>query len=284
MFAKPSSLLKLLLLISCFTLNASVLAQSSSSDDSGWQIGVAIGAGTRTNPVMDNENTPLYLIPQVNYQGERFFIQNLDIGYTFFQNDTHQLSLLLTPSYDQVFFNKSGFNSFIDTAGFANSTKVGPTVELVSHTIDKRRLHTRHMAALAGLEYNQSVYGLDLQVQLLKEVTDYYDGSEARFALSKSINLGKNDVKLTVGANWQDASTLNYFYGFDESETLGNLPYSPGSGVTGLLRFDWSYQIDQHWSLRFFTSYRHLSCAISNSPLVTDDNVVTAFAGGVYHF
>jgi outer membrane protein len=282
-FAKPSSL-KLLFLISGVILTSSVHAESSAADESGWQVSVALGAGVRTNPVMDNDNTPLIVIPQVNYQGERFFIQNLDFGYTFFQNDTQQLSLLLTSSYDQVFFNESGLNSFVDTAGFANATKAVPTVELVSSSIDKRRLHQRYMAGLAGFEYSQSIYGLDFQVQLLKEFTNYYDGTEARFALSKSIHMGKNDVKLTVGANWQNATTLNYFYGFGENEALGNLPYSPNSGVTSLLRFDWSYQIDQHWSLRFFTSYRHLSYQISDSPLVTDDNVITAFAGGVYHF
>lgn len=267
------------------SFNSRVLAQSiSDNQESKWQLSLALGVGVRTNPVMDNDDIPLILIPQVSYQGERFFIQNLDAGYTFFQNDEQQISLLLTPSYDQIFFNERDINNFVDRSLFASATKNDATVDQVNRTIDKRQLHNRRMAALMGLEVSQSLYGLDFQVQILKEVTGYYEGSEARIALSKSINVGKNDVKLTLGANWQNTASLDYFYGLHAQEALGNVPYSPSSGLTGLLRFDWSYQIDEHWGLRFFTSYRHLSHAISDSPLVTENNVITAFAGGVYHF
>lgn len=282
--AKSRFHLTLLLAIFLCVLNSGAMAQSAATEQDQWQVSLALGLGVRTNPVMDNDNIPLIVIPQVSYQGEHLFIQNLDIGYTFFQNDDQQFNLLLTPSYDQVFFNEHDINNFIDESSFASATKNGPTVDQVNRAIDKRKLHPRRMAALAGLEYSQSVYGLDFQVQLLKEITGYYEGKEARVALSKNINVGKHDVKLTLGANWQDAATLNYFYGLSALEAFGNTPYSPGSGATGLLRFDWSYQLDEHWGLRFFTSYRHLSHAISESPLVTENNVITAFAGGVYHF
>lgn len=271
------------LLIACFSLlNSGVQAADS---DSQWQFSLGLGAGIRTNPVMDNDDIPLVVIPQVSYQGERFFIQNLDFGYTLFQNETRQFNLLLTPSYDQVFFNKWDLNNFIERSGLAlDSSKDNPTVEPINRVIDKRLLHTRRMAGLAGVEYSHSINGLDLQLQFLTEATGYYNGSEARAAVSKTINLGKHDVKLTLGTNWQDAKTLNYFYGLPSSEALNHTPYNAVAGFTSLLRFDWSYQLDEHWSLRFFTSYRHLSPAISDSPLVTTNNVITAFAGGVYHF
>ena len=261
------------------------LAAQAAGSDSQWQFSVGLGAGIRTNPVMDNDDIPLVVIPQLSYQGERFFIQNLDFGYTLFQNEKQQFNLLVTPSYDQVFFNKWDINNFIERSGLAlDSSKDNPTVEPTNRVIDKRLLHKRHMAGLAGVEYSHSLYGLDIQLQLLTEATGYYNGSEARVAVSKTINLGKHDVKLTLGTNWQDAKTINYYYGLPASEALHHAPYNTADGFTGLLRFDWSYQLDEHWSLRFFTSYRHFSSAISDSPLVTTNNVITAFAGGVYHF
>jgi outer membrane protein len=285
LIVKSRSLFKYLAFICLIMLNPGVMAQSPSvSEKSNWQLSLALGVGTRTNPVMDNDNIPLIVIPHISYQGEHFFIQNLDFGYSFFQDETQQLSVLLTPSYDQIFFNDEGINNFIDTSGFASAVKNGPTVEFISKDIDKRQLHKRYMAGLAGLEYSRVLNGFDVQLQILRELTDYYDGNEVRIAFSKGISLGKNDVKLTVGANWQDAATLNYFYGLSETEASGGLYYSAKSGVTRLLRFDWSYEIDEHWSLRFFTSYRHLSHSVSSSPLVTSNNVITAFAGGVYHF
>ena len=261
------------------------LRAQAADSDSQWQFSLGLGAGIRTNPVMDNDDIPLVVIPYASYQGERFFIQNLDFGYTLFENETQQFNLLITPSYDQVFFNKWDINNFIERSGLAlGSSNDNPTVEHTNRVIDKRLLHKRRMAGLSGVEYSHSLYGLDVQLQLLAEASGYYHGNEARVAVSKAINLGKHDVKLTLGTNWQDAKTLNYFYGLPTQEALNHAPYDADAGFTSLLRFDWSYQLDDHWSLRFFTSYRHLSASISDSPLVTTNNVITAFAGGVYHF
>lgn len=274
-------------------LNLGVIAKSWAADDeSGWQFSIGLGLGVRTNPVMDNDDIPLIILPQFSYQGERFFIQNLDLGYSLFQNYKQQFNLLLTPSYDQIFFNEWDISNFVDRSSFATvaggnnigGAKDNPTLEETNRAIDKSRLHDRRMAALAGLEYSHTIYDLDFQLQVLQEATGYYDGNEVRFAISKSINAGKHDVKLTLGANWQNAATVNYFYGLPEQESTGNFSYQADAGLTTLLRFDWNYQLDEHWSLRVFTSYKHLSHSISDSPLVTTNNVITAFAGGVYHF
>ncbi len=280
--AKSRFCLTSLLVIYLSFLN---LAAQAADSDSGWEFSLGLGAGIRTNPVMDNDDIPLVVIPQLSYQGERFFIQNLDFGYTLFQNENQQFNLLLTPSYDQVFFNKWHINNFVERSGLAlDASKDNLTVESANRVIDKRLLHKRYMAGLAGVESSHSLDGLDIQLQLLTEATGYYNGTEARVAVSKTINLGRHDVKLTLGANWQDAKTMNYYYGLSSQEALSHAPYYAADGLTRLLRFDWSYQLDEHWSLRFFTSYRHLSSSISDSPLVTTSNVITAFAGGVYHF
>ena len=288
MIIKPSVFHRILAVTSLLILNLYSTSKCWAADDeSRWQLSVALGIGVRTNPVMDNDDIPLVILPQFSYQGERLFIQNLDLGYTLFQNDQQSFNLLLTPSYDQIYFNEWDISNFVDHSSLVNMSvgaKDSPSLEVNNRTIDKSRLHDRHMAALTGVEYNHNTYGLDIQLQALHEATGYYDGNELRLALSKNLSLGKHDVKLTLGANWQDAATINYFYGLPEKDSPGNFSYRPNAGLTGLLRFDWSYELDEHWSLRFFTSYRHLSHSISDSPLVTQNNVITAFAGGVYHF
>lgn len=282
----PFPLFSLLLSVALLCCGAKAIAESQTTDDaSGWHLAVGIGAGVRTNPVMDNNDTPLILIPQINYQGEHFFIQNLDFGYTLYDADNQQINALLTPSYDQVFFNSWDANNFVADTQTTLMTRTDiATVDKIDHSIDKRKLHERRMAALAGFEYNLAYRGVDVQLQALHEITDYYSGDEVRLALTREIIAGKHDVKLTLGANWQSAKTLNYFYGVTEQEAPEQYAYSPSSGTTTLLRFDWTYQIDDHWSLRLLTSYRHLSEPILDSPLITGSNVITAFAGGVYHF
>jgi MipA family protein len=269
--------------VACLVLSPGTRADD---DPQGWQVSIGVGAGVRTNPVMDNSNIPMIVIPQVNYQGERFFLQNLDVGYELWSDDQQKFSLLLTPSYDQIFFHHwqaATFVSTLEANGALTKDDSQPTVELLNRTINKRQLHERRMAALGGLEYSFQSEAVDIQLQALHELTDYYQGDELRIALSKTINFDRSEVKLTLGANWQSDRSLDYFYGVRFTEAPAQ-EYHPSSGVTALMRFDWSYQLDAHWSLRFFTSYRRLGSAIADSPLTTSDNVVTAFAGGVYHF
>jgi len=70
------------------------LAIANNADDlkSDWQFSLGIGAGVRTNPVAYASDMPIILLPQVEYSGERFFVQNLDMGYILSENKNHQLN------------------------------------------------------------------------------------------------------------------------------------------------------------------------------------------------
>ena len=250
-----------------------------------WQFALGLGYGVRTNPVMDNGDIPLLVLPFISYQNGNFFLQNLDLGYEFFESENQQLSLLLTPSYDQVFFHRWDIGNFVADTGFTNaSVSYGPELQQKSVSIDKNKLHERRMAALGGIEYTAQADTLEIQIQALHELTGYYDGDELRVAFSKNIDFDRSQVKLTLGANWQSNKTLDYFYGLDNTAAKPAAAYKPDAGLSGLIRMDWNYQLDEHWSLHFFASYRYLSDEITQSPLITNNNVVTAFAGGVYHF
>ncbi len=71
-----------------------------------WQFAVGLGLGLRTNPLFDEKETPLVVLPEVVYYGERFFINNMELGFTLADTRKHQLNLLAMPSYDQMYFNR----------------------------------------------------------------------------------------------------------------------------------------------------------------------------------
>jgi MipA family protein len=277
--------------------------------ENSWQLSLALGAGQRTNPVVEGKNTPIVIIPQVNFQGARFFIQNLDFGYSVVETKSQQLSFLLTPSYDQVFFNRwdsenilvnstnvnanspgnkpiDGNNFLENLGGSTNDTNNGPnTVDNGSRRlIPTSEMHKRRMAALAGVEYSINANDVITQVQVLQEITGYYNGLEVRIAFSKNVTYDRNTFKATLGANWQSETTLDYFYGIRAEENPYRKAYTPSAGASALLRLDWSYNISANWSLKFLASYRKLSDPIRMSPIIEDNKVITAFAGGVYHF
>ena len=71
-----------------------------------WQFGLSIGLGLRSNPLYNSNDIPLVLLPRVSYYGERFFLENLEAGWTLAETDAWMFNALVTPSYDGVFFNR----------------------------------------------------------------------------------------------------------------------------------------------------------------------------------
>jgi len=265
-----------------------------------WELSLGIGAGVRTNPLEATPDIPLVLIPQVNYNGERFFIQNLDFGFILWESATQQLNLLATPSYDQVYFHRwSPSNFFIDSNGFATTGKgsnddddlpvidTGGDKEFIApgfEDVQTRQLRDRHMAGLGGFEYSVSTALVDVQLQYVTDFTGVHDGDEVRVALAKYWSTGRHHISASVGAIWQSSEVINYYYGVTKPEADLRGTYSTDAALTPVARMEWNYQLTERWDLRFLANYRQLPDEISASPLINDNKVITVFIGGVYHF
>ncbi|MGV8836908.1 MipA/OmpV family protein [Cellvibrio sp.] len=265
-----------------------------------WELSLGVGAGVRTNPLEATPDIPLVLIPQVNYKGERFFIQNLDFGFILWESKTQQLNLLATPSYDQVYFHRwSPSNFFIDSKGFATTGKgstddenlpvidAGGDKELIAprfEDVQTRQLRNRRMAGLGGFEYSVTTALVDLQLQYVTDFTGVHDGDEVRVTLTKYWSTGRHQISASVGAIWQSNEVINYYYGVTEPEADLRGTYHADAALTPVARLDWNYQLTERWDLRFLANYRQLPDEISASPLINDNKVITVFIGGVYHF
>ncbi|MFL0810931.1 MAG: MipA/OmpV family protein [Agarilytica sp.] len=77
-----------------------------------WEFSLAVGLGGRTNPIVEQDDQPIILLPSVNYYGKRFFLQTDTLGVTLLDASRHQLNLILTPSYEQVYFKDISIGNF----------------------------------------------------------------------------------------------------------------------------------------------------------------------------
>src|SRR5260370_39879809 len=66
-----------------------------------WNVSLALGAGVRTNPLVHGQDLPLVVVPQIRYYGKRFYIDNLDVGFTAVDGEKNSLSLITSPVYDR---------------------------------------------------------------------------------------------------------------------------------------------------------------------------------------
>ncbi len=83
-----------------------------------FEISAAFGLGQRSNPVEGRSDIPLVVIPHISWYGKRFFLENLELGYTLHDGEANTFNLIASPGYDRVFFYKNDFqNIFIAGTG-----------------------------------------------------------------------------------------------------------------------------------------------------------------------
>ncbi len=283
-----------------------------------WEVQLAVGAGLRTNPLADSDPIPLVVIPQVSYYGKRFFLDNLDLGYTLVDKPRWMLNALITPGRDGLYFFRDDLGRFVldgglNLVGDASNppTSGGDMDEAPSSPNDEGAfddpspqpaddpqespteqpssapppLRERDLSALAGLEASARLGGWDWQLQALTDISGAHEGEELRFALSRGTRARDNQFGLALGFSWKSAEVMEYYYGVTEGEASEQRPaYRPGSGASPFVRLSWSRPASESWRWLGSVQYEHLSEAVRSSPLIDQNQVMQIFVGGVYHF
>ena len=263
-----------------------------------WHFALMAGAGARTNPLFNGRTIPLVLIPQVSYYGRRFFLNNLDLGFTVAESGANSLSLVASPGYDRVFFYRSDLQNIFIT-GFSGGSAAGVGVNGSTGVRSGAGAYTvaanstalqpsgasrlpvlipdraRGLAYLAGPEWTFRARGFTGQLDLLKAITGQHQGTEARVALGVQLLKSPGVVAVSIGVTWKNAALVNYFYGAPGV-------YAAGSALNPFLKVSYSKSLGDRWKVRVLAHYEKLGKGIVNSPLVVERYVTTVFAGVSY--
>jgi outer membrane protein len=246
-----------------------------------WNIGVALGGGVRTNPLAGAADIPLVVIPHLSYYGRRFFLDDLDLGVTLFENDANAFNLVASPGYDRVYFYRSDLQNIfvsglpasgIDTA-IAPVQRVSPTTEGAVQFPQRARRWTY----LAGPEWTFKWAGISGQIDFLHEITEQNHGNEIRAALAFPFLQAHGEWTGNVGITWNSAAIVNYYYG-------ASGVYTGGSALDPFVKLGYGHPLSSKWRFDAFIEYEHLATAIAASPIIAENHVVTVFAGAHYKF
>jgi MipA family protein len=250
-----------------------------------WNVSIGVGAGEITNPLYNSQNIPLVLIPHVSYYGKRFFLDDLDVGFTLLDTDSNTLSLIATPGYDRVYFYRSDPQNFFvtgvapggtnDTVAVGNGGGIGNQVP----SQDATRLlnRPRHFTYLAGPEWTFKFAGISAQLDVLREITDQDNGEEVRAALGAPLLRRKGVLSANFGVTWKSASIVNYYYGEPGI-------YQGGGAFDPFVKLAYTLPLSSKWRFDAFYQYERLANSIANSPIVADHSVATLFVGAIYTF
>ncbi|MFO7813686.1 MAG: MipA/OmpV family protein [Pelovirga sp.] len=232
-------------------------AENSNAGERQPKLTLGLGSVISTNPYRGADRKILAL-PLLAYEGERFFVRSTTIGYHLVKQNNLTLSLL--SSYRMAGYD-SGDSNFL------------------------RGMADRDGTLEAGLQvFLPTSYG-QLRATLLSDVLDEHNGHEAKLTFSKRFPLQRFFVSPFVSAIWQSSQLVNYYYGVRSVEASVVRPvYKPDSSVLVQLGVMANYLFREHWSISGQIAVTRLADEISNSPIVKDDLVTSAYIGIGYQF
>lgn len=252
-----------------------------------WNFSVGLGAGLRTNPLLHGDDIPLVVVPHVSYYGERFFLDDLDVGASLIETSHQTLSLVASPGYDRVYFYRSDLQNFFITnaaepalGGFVQHDGVQYTQDSGAALLAGAKeipSHPRRITYLAGPEWTFEADGITGQVDVLHDITGQDHGTEVRTALGIPLVRSQGTLSMNVGLTWKSASIVNYYYGWPSV-------YQGGSALDPFVKVGYLKPLARHWRFNTFVEVEHLANAIADSPLVANHNVATMFVGAIYTF
>ena len=227
---------------------------------------LSLGYGTRTNPVVGRSDIPLFVIPHVSYYGKRFFLESLEPGVTLFESDAHTFNLIATPGFDRVFFSRHDPQNVIVPFAAAPPSFGRAAAE---QTFPVGSRHTTYLAGPEWMFRHRNFIG---QVTALYEVTGRHQGYELRAAVSAPLVQTKQSLVINAGLTWKSAATVDYYYGVQDL-------YRPDGALNPFVKLTYALPLSARWTFTAFVHYEYLDGTIVDSPIVSDREVVTAFAG-----
>jgi MipA family protein len=249
-----------------------------------WNVSIALGAGEMTNPLYNSKNIPLVVIPHVSYYGKRFFLDDLDVGFTVLDTGPNTFNLIATPGYDRVFFYRTDPQNFFVTgftpAGAAEYTKVSGNVAQLPPTVagaTQVSNRPRRFTYLAGPEWTFKYAGISGQIDVLREITDQNNGDEVRAGLGVPLLRRKGTLSANFGVTWKSSAIVNYYYGEPGI-------YQGGAAFDPFARLAYTLPLSSKWRFDAFYQYERLGDSIANSPIVAQHSVATLFVGAAYTF
>jgi MipA family protein len=235
-----------------------------------WNFNISLGAGVRTDPLDHEAAIPLVVIPQFSYYGKRVFIEDLDLGFMLTESDSSTLSLIATPGYDRVFFDRGDLqNLFVSATPY----EIAAVREVNGVPVKPRPRWTY----LAGPEWTFETHGISGQLDVLHEITAQNHGNEVRAALGFPLIESTGSLSANVGLTWKSSAIVRYYYGVPGI-------YEGGCALDPFVKLGYSRPLSSKWRLTAFVNYEYLGSAIADSPIVNANYVITAFVGANYTF
>ncbi|GEA13000.1 MipA/OmpV family protein [Alteromonas sp. KUL49] len=240
-----------------------------------WRIGAALGYGQIDNPIVDASEIDLYVLPTFAYYGERFFIENLSLGYALLESDEVVIDLASRFNLDGIYFYQQD-PDLLAALGFNGEFYRQPPNPLPVE---------RDVSYLAGGAMTFTQDSIDVSFRWFSDVTGVHGGNEAEVSVYRSWHWDDWQIALEALVTRKSGRLVDYYYRVNENE-LGYVfdGYTPASEAINFSVFlSMRRTINDNWNYLFTYKHTYLDDVISNSPLINNKGVASYFLGIEYY-
>jgi len=199
------------------------------------------------------------MLPLVQWEYKRFELDTTQLSYSLYRSD----NLTIRPTIGLEF---AGYQA--DDADIL----VG--------------LDDRGIAVHAGIEWEAEFGMLEVEGNLLQDISGKSDGLTGELGAGIETTLGTNVfIGAGVGVSYYSDKFSHYYYGVTAADASDSrVAYQVGATINPFVEISFEYQLSDYWYFGALFEYAKFDSSISNSPLVDANNQIDTFVGVKYEF
>jgi outer membrane protein len=255
--------------------------------ESSWRLGVALGYGRRTNPLIQSDDIPVVVDVDIAWFGKRWFFDNGDVGFALIDRPLFTTNLVARVNSDRAFFSKTNKElvTFTQLGGGEQVPATDPDTGIPLARPVELKPPKRDYAIEAGVEVLLDGEWGQSTLRAFHDVSNTHDGYEISADYSYRWTRGRLSLAPSVGVAYKSASLNNYYWGVHKGEATFVLPeYHVDAGVGWEAGLRTSYYLTKSIRLAVSANYERLQHSVAQSPLVDQRYVFAYFAGLGWRF
>ncbi|GAB3027609.1 MipA/OmpV family protein [Bowmanella dokdonensis] len=248
-----------------------------------WQLGVALGAGLRSNPLVDGDNIPLFILPDIAWYGDKLYLDNDEFGYQWSQSKHLAVETFVSLNKEAANFT-FWHPSNILTGSSINTGLIGPS-QVPERRVSKDEVASRKWALNAGVRMHIRGHNSDWQIALLTDASDVHRGQQFELGYHYRMDVASWSLSIAPALIWKSSDLVDYYYGLDgRDEVERSLYYQGKAGWQPSLSVLAIRPLTENWQLLIKASWTRLHKGMTDSPLVEENSIQGVFIGTAYRF
>jgi outer membrane protein len=283
-----------LLILLCMFVSSTILACSGNEsciEKSSWHLGIALGMGVRTNPLVDGDDIPLVILPDVAWYAEKAYFDNGELGYQWLSRPKVAFETFIQFDRERAFF------SFLHPANILNpiegsvtdllTSPASPNEEVPNYqrSLSIDEIASRKWAINGGIRGHYFLANGEWQIAFQQDISNVHKGQQIRMEYRHRWLWHDFRLGLRIGTNWKSTRLIDYYYGVSQRDTdLTEFYFNGKSGWQNYLSLNAQKSIDENWSWLANIGYRRLPDSLLSSPLIEQNSIRNIFLGVAYRF